>query len=286
MKAGWSPSVTLERMRSDLDELHAGFRAISGFSAVAGSAGGVPAEWVETNASVPNHRQRVVLYLHGGGFATGSIRASRNFASWLAEALRARVLVLGYRLAPEHIFPAQLEDAATAYRWLLAEHYLPSNLVLAGDSAGGGLGLALLGELARSHDSMPSCALLMTPWVDMRCQGETYRSNSERDPVANREIARMMAATYLGADGCLDDPRATPVLAPFTGFPPLMIQAAGRDVFLDDARDVHTQGSAAGVHTRLDVWPDMIHQWQLYASELDEGRRALQVMADFADQYA
>jgi monoterpene epsilon-lactone hydrolase len=284
MKAGWDESVTLERMRSDLDNLHSRFAPVAGFRAQAITENGVAAEWVEATASRPA-LDRVILYLHGGGFAVGSLAASRHFASHLAAAAQARVLVVGYRLAPEHVFPAQIEDTLTAYRWLLSQGYLPERIIVAGDSAGGALVLASLSGLAQGATRLPSCAVLLTPWVDMRCGGETYATNRDKDPVANREMAQMMAGMYLGENGKVDDPRATPVLGSFAGFPPMLIQAAGRDVFLDDARATHAHARRAGVDSELDEWPDMIHQWQLYAAELDEGQRAIERMATFIQRH-
>lgn len=281
MKAGWSETVTLEQMRADLEALHLGFAPAADWSAQPVSAGGVPAEWVDVKTTQSAVAQRAVLYLHGGGFAVGSIAASRHFSSHLAAAAQARVLVLGYRLAPEHVFPAQIDDALTAYRWLLAQGYAASKVAVAGDSAGGGLALSLLGGIAEQRLQMPGCAVLLTPWADMRCAGGSYERNKGADPVANREMAQMMAATYLGEKGKVDDARATPVMGSFSGFPPLLIQAAGRDVFLDDARAIDACARKYGIASVLEEWPEMIHQWQVYVAELEEGQKALHGVGSF-----
>jgi monoterpene epsilon-lactone hydrolase len=249
MKANWSATVSLEQMRRDLDILSMGFPAPAQSRTEPVSAGGVEAEWLDT-PSVDS--TKTILYFHGGGFAVGSISGTRHFAAHLSAATAARVLVVGYRLAPEFTFPAPLEDAESAYRWLLSQGQPPGKVALCGDSAGGGLALALIGRLLAAGIALPSCAILFTPWADLRCGAASYDLLRDRDPVGNREMAQMMAATYLGAAGKPDDPRATPVLADFKGYCPLLIQAAGRDVFRDDARAIQERATAAGVDSVLD----------------------------------
>lgn len=278
MKSQWSATVSLERMRTDLDELHASYVPPFAFDTQPVTMGGVDCEWVAVPESSPD---RTLLYFHGGGFATGSIRATRNLAAFLAHAAQAHVLVVGYRLAPEHPFPAPLEDAEAVYDALLASGFDASRLALGGDSAGGGLVLALLASRARYGLPLPAAAVLLTPWIDMRCDAGSYDTLKDRDPIAGREMAQMMAQTYLGTAGRAEDPRATPILGDFTGFPPLLIHAAGRDVFLDDAHAVQARAVAAGVEARCEVHPDMIHQWQLYAGALDEGRASVDTIGRF-----
>ena len=282
MKANWSATVSLEQMRRDLDSLAVGFPAPAQFRTEPISAGGVEAEWIDTPSV---DFTKTLLYFHGGGFAVGSLRGTRNFAAHLSVATGARVLVAGYRLAPEFTFPAPLEDAESAYRWLLSQGQPPARIALCGDSAGGGLALALIARLLAAGIALPSCAILFTPWADLRCGAASYELLRDRDPVANREMAQMMAATYLGADGRPDDPRATPVLADFKGFCPLFIQGAGRDVFRDDARAIQERATDAGVDSLLDEWPEMIHTWQLYASVLDEARQALAKARKFLSRH-
>jgi acetyl esterase/lipase len=154
-------------------------------------------------------------------------------------------------------------------------------VAMGGDSAGGGLALTTLQEAARFGMPRAACAILLTAWADMRCAGASYDTNAARDPVANREMAQMMASGYLGANGSALDPRATPMLGSAHGLPPMMIQAAGRDVFLDDSRAIADWARAGGVDVALDVWDDMIHQWQQYASVLPEARRALAALGAF-----
>ena len=282
MKAGWGTAVTLEQMRSGLDDLYASYAPVAGFNAEPVRAGGVPAEWVRAPGVASDE---VILYFHGGGFAVGSLRGSRHYAARLSAATRTAVLVLDYRLAPEHTFPAQIDDAEASYRWLLSLGKTGAQIALQGDSAGACLALALLARLRSAGAPMPACAALLTPWADMRCEAQSYDTLKHEDPVANREMALMMAATYLGASGRADDPNATPVLGDFSGFCPLLIQAAGRDVFRDDARAIDRCAQRAGVPCELQEWPGMIHQWQLYAAELAEARQALEKVGQFLSRH-
>lgn len=279
MKAGWGADVTLARMRNDLEALTASYAPDLMAHTRGVSIGGVPAEWVSTAASDPS---KALLYFHGGGFAVGSVAGTRNLAVQLAEAAHCRVLVLGYRLAPEKPFPAPVEDALAAWRFLRETGgFRAQDLAVGGDSAGGGLALVLIRELVKAGEAVPACGVLLTPWTDLRCEAASYDRNAALDPIANREMAKMTAATYLGENGSALDLRASPTLAPLKGFPPLLVQAAGRDVLLDDARAVESSAKAAGVPVTLDVWPDMIHQWQQYAAELDEGAHAVSSLGFF-----
>ncbi|WP_281783678.1 alpha/beta hydrolase [Sinimarinibacterium flocculans] len=280
MKSRWNADTTLDRMRADLDDLHASFAPAFAFRAQAVTLGGVPCEWV----SVPGADEaRTLAYFHGGGFSTGSVRATRNLAAFLSRASAARVLVVGYRLAPEHPFPAPVDDGLRVIEALCAGGAGGRQLALGGDSAGGGLVLVLLAECVRRGLAMPAAAILLTPWADLRCTAGSYASLRDRDPIASREMAQMMAQMYL--DGASPhDHRASPVLGSFAGLPPLLIQAGGRDVFLDDARAATAGAQAAGVEVHCDLWPDMIHQWQLYASVLDEAREAIDVLGRFLQE--
>jgi monoterpene epsilon-lactone hydrolase len=278
MKAEWGANVTLEQMRADLDDLYASYAPVPGFIAEPVHAGGIRAERVTAPGIASD---RVILYFHGGGFAVGSLRGSRHYAAQLSAATRTPILVLDYRLAPEHTFPAQIEDAEAAYRWLLSLGKTGAQIALQGDSAGACLALSLLARLRSTGAPMPACAALLTPWADMRCEGQSYDTLRHEDPVADRETALMMAATYLGSSGKPEDPRATPILGDFSGFCPLLIQAAARDVFRDDARAIAACARRAGVPCELEEWPGMIHQWQLYAAELAEARQALEKVDRF-----
>jgi acetyl esterase/lipase len=194
--------------------------------------GGVPGEWLEMPGAVAG---RVFLLLHGGGYSSGSPRTHRPLAALIGEATRTRVIMPDYRLAPEHPFPAGLEDALTSYRWLLAQGLAPENIVVGGDSAGGGLTLSLLLRLRAAGVAQPRAAVLLSPWTDLTMSSPSYDTQRERDPGMTREALQRSAAWYAGATDRAD-PIASPLFADLHGLPPLLVQVGGAEIMLDDAR--------------------------------------------------
>jgi monoterpene epsilon-lactone hydrolase len=245
------------------------------------NAGGVTAEWV-TAEGVPE--SRVVLYLHGGGYIIGSTRTHRPLMAELSRASSARVLGLDYRLAPEHPFPAPIEDAVATYRWLLNEGYDPARIAVAGDSAGGGLAVAALVQIRYVGLPMPGAAVCISPWVDMEGLGESMESRADADPMVGKEGLLLSAKTYLGGS----DPRAplaAPLYADLRGLPPTLIQVGDAEVLLDDSTRLAGIAREAGVHVEMDVWDDMIHVWHLFAPILPEGRQALSQAGEFIKKH-
>ena len=245
------------------------------------NAGGVTAEWV-TAEGVPE--SRVVLYLHGGGYIIGSTRTHRPLMAELSRASGARVLGLDYRLAPEHPFPAPIEDAVAAYRWLLNEGHDPARIAVAGDSAGGGLAVAALVQIRYVGLPMPGAAVCISPWVDMEGLGESMESRADADPMVGKEGLLLSAKTYLGGS----DPRAplaAPLYADLRGLPPTLIQVGDAEVLLDDSTRLAGIAREAGVHVEMDVWDDMIHVWHLFAPILPEGRQALSQAGEFIKKH-
>jgi acetyl esterase/lipase len=278
MFAGWGPDVGLEQMRRDLEAFYLSFGEGRDATVTDVRIGSQPAEWV----SAPRASQdRVVLYLHGGGFSVGSPRGYRHLAADISAASGASVLVLDYRLVPDTVFPGQLEDARAAFVWLLARGIRPGNVAIAGDSAGGGLAVALLVALRDAGRPLPSSAALLCPWADLECGGDSYESKANVDPVATKAMAQQMGIAYAGSPENLRNPLASPVLAPLHGLPPLLIHAGEREIFIDDARTLARRAREAGVAVELEEWPGMIHQWHVYASELQEGRDAIRAIGDF-----
>ncbi len=278
MQSGWAQDTPLDTLRADLEALYCSFDGVPGSSAESMTANGVPVDRVTAPGA---STERLVLLLHGGGFSMGSARSHRHLAQWISAATACQVLIPDYRLVPEHTYPAQLEDARAVYDWLLEEGGSPDCIALMGDSAGGGLVLSLLAHLRDAPGSLPACACLMSPWCDLECRGYSYQSLADLDPVATHEMAVAMGQAYVGADGDLRDPLASPIELDFNGFPPLMIQAGNREIFLDDARAVARAASNAGVLVELEEWPGMIHQWHLYAGVLSEAREAISRQAEF-----
>ena len=240
-------------------------------------AGGVPAEFVSSSESSDD---TAVLYLHGGGYVIGSPKTHREFARRLSAASQAQVLVIDYRLAPENPFPAPVEDAVAAYRWLLDEGYAPDRLSIAGDSAGGGLTAATLVSIRDQGLPLPACGVCLSPWVDMEGIGDSMTTRADRDPMVQKDGLVGMAGLYL-ADA---DPRsslAAPMYADLSGLPPLLIQVGASETLFDDAVRLDEKARAAGVETAFEEWDDMIHVWHIFAPMLDEGQEAIERMAEF-----
>ena len=244
-------------------------------------AGGVSAEWI----SVPEASDdRVVIYLHGGGYMIGSMRTHRVPLSYLSRVSGARVLGLNYRLAPEHPFPAAVEDSVAAYRWLVSQGIAPHRIVIGGDSCGGGLTLATLVALRYSGDPLPAAGISHSGWTDLANTGESFVTNAESDPLIDREMVDNMAATYLG-DRSRTTPLASPFYADLRGLPPLLLQVGGAEVLLDDSIRFAERAKEAGVNVTLKVWDDMPHIWQCFASFLPEARQALDQCGEFVKKH-
>ena len=240
-------------------------------------AGGVPGAWVSVPQSVDG---RVIYYLHGGGYATGSIKTHTEMVSRICRAGGFRALVIDYRLAPEHPFPAAVEDAVAAYRWLLETGVSPSSIVIAGDSAGGGLTLAALADLRDKGEPLPAAAVCLSPWTDMEALGESTQTNAASDPIIKRNELLQLAVLYLsGADP--RTPLAAPLYADPRGFPPLLIQVGGAEALLDDSTRFADRAKAAGVDVTLEVWDELIHVWQIMAPILPEGQQAIERIGEF-----
>ena len=245
------------------------------------NAGGVTAEWVAADGASDS---RVVLYFHGGGYIIGSPRTHRPMLAHLSRDSAVRVLSLDYRLAPEHPFPAPVEDAVASYRWLLQEGFDPSRIALGGDSAGGGLTVAALVQIRYLGLPVPAAGVCVSPWVDMEGLGESMETRAEADPMVGRENLMVSAKTYLGGA----DPRAplaAPLYADLRGLPPLLIQVGDAEVLLDDSTRLAGIAREAGVKVQMDVWDDMIHVWPLFAPILPEGKQAIAQAGEFIKKH-
>ena len=243
-------------------------------------AGGVPGELIATAAS---RHDRHVLFLHGGGYVTGSPALYRHFTWRIATAARARVLAIDYRLAPEHPFPAALDDALAAYRWLQAGAADPRRTAVIGDSAGGGLALALMLKLRDDGLERPGAAVALSPWTDLALTGTSLSLNAKSDPMLNVADARLFADRYLaGADP--RNPYASPLYGNPAGLPPTLIHVGSDEILYDDAVRMAESLSAAGCLVQIEVWPRMPHGWHLFAPVLPEARRAIARIGAFLHQ--
>ncbi len=240
-------------------------------------AHGVAAEWTTAPGADP---ARVLLFLHGGGYVSGSIASHRHMVAEAGRQAGARTLALGYRLAPEHPFPAALEDTLAGYRFLLAQGFAPHRIALCGESAGGGLAVAALVSLRDQGIPLPGGTWLSSPWVDLRMQGASMDSKAAVDPLISRGYLEELAAAYLhGADpaGHL----VSPLHADLRGLPPVLIQTGSAETLMDDAIRLAGVAAAADVRVTLQVWPDMIHAWALFYQQVAAGRGALAEVGAF-----
>ncbi|MGE5780680.1 MAG: alpha/beta hydrolase [Hyphomicrobiales bacterium] len=234
-------------------------------------ANGVAAEWSLAPGSDPS---KVLLFFHGGGYCSGSIVSHRGMVTEAGRAAQARTLAVGYRLAPEHPFPAAIEDARSAYRFLLDQGVAPSKIAIGGDSAGGGLTLALMTSVRDAREPLPACAWLVSPWVDLRMSGANLAEKAAIDPLISKPYLEELASAYLaGADPA--NPLVSPLNADLAGLPPLLVQVGSAETLLDDAVRIARRAGAADVRVNLEIWPHMIHAWHLWAAQLEAGRRAI-----------
>jgi acetyl esterase/lipase len=240
--------------------------------------GDLAAEWIHGAGAGDD---ATLLYLHGGGYALGSILSHRNLVARVSEAMGMRALLVEYRLAPEHPFPAGLDDACDVYRWLLRSGVPANRIVVAGDSAGGGLTMALLVALRDAGESMPAAAVVLSPWTDLEVSGETVELNAARDPMIHRGGALALAAAYLSG-GDARHPLCSPIHADLRGLPPLLVHVGGSEVLLDDSRRLARRARDAGVDVSLEEWDDMIHVWHAFAPILPEATAAIEKIGAFA----
>lgn len=241
------------------------------------TAGAVQAEWVRAENVATD---RVIMYLHGGGFSKCSCNTARMTVAQISAATGCSVLSVEYRLAPENPFPAALEDALAAYRWLLEQGYAPQKLVLMGDSSGGGLAVSTLVSLKADGDRLPCAAMLLSPWVDLSCSGESIASRAEIDPWMTEQECRACAEMYApGAD--LKTPLISPLYADLQGLPPLLIHVGTDEILLDDSQRLAVKAREAGVEVTLHVQEGMWHVWHYFAPHLPEGVEAIGQVGDY-----
>lgn len=240
-------------------------------------AGGVPGEWIAAPGAA---QDTVLLWFHGGGYYRGSIATVREMVSRMSRAAGVRALAIDYRLAPEHPFPAAVEDCLAAYRWLQARGYDPARIVVGGDSAGGGLTCALLVATRDMGGALPAGGVCLSPWVDLTQSGESYTSRSDEDPSISKPYLDRFAGMYVG-DADARDPLASPLFAALHGLPPLLVQVGTAEVLLDDARRLAEKARVAGVAVDYEEWPELTHVWHNNGPDLPESNEAIARIAAF-----
>jgi len=271
------PYDTVADARRNVEEFYAQFAVPKDVSVESVAMAKASADWLKTPGV---EHDRVVLYLHGGAYVLGSAHVYREMTSRIARAARARTLVLDYRLAPENPFPAAVEDAVAAYRWLLDQRIEPSSIVIVGDSAGGGLTLATLVSLREAGTPMPAGAVCISPWIDLECTGGTIETKAAVDPLCTREFLLPQAAAYLGGESP-HNPLASPFYADLRDLPPILIQVGTEETLLDDAYRLEQRARTAGVAVELKVFDAMPHVWHVFASYLPEAQDAINEIGGF-----
>ncbi|WDL95652.1 alpha/beta hydrolase [Alicyclobacillus sp. ALC3] len=268
---------TLEQERAGMEAAWSQVAVLTDVTVEPTTFAGMHAEWV----SAPNSRlDSALLYLHGGAYYMGSVVSHREIASRLARACAMRVLVIEYRLAPEHPYPAAVEDSVTAYRELVESGIRPENIVIAGDSAGGGLTVATLVALRDRGYALPTNAVAMSPWTDLECTGGSMVTRAPFDPMLTPESVRGITHHYVGEA----DPRSpliSPIYADLSGLPPMLIHVGHDEVLLDDAIRLSDRLNAAGVAAGVKVWEGMWHVFQSFAAYVPESQQAIDEIGNF-----
>ena len=267
---GWTRSTSVAQMRTDWDALFEASAVPARIEAVA--IGALHGEWVRAEEAA---HDRAVLYLHGGGFQVGSTRSHRELMSGISRAAGCAVLGIDYRRAPEHRFPAALDDALAAWHWLQGEGFASERLAVAGDSAGAGLALSAMLSLRDAGRPLPVAAALMSAWTDLTASADSYQTRAAADPIHQRPMILAMARRYLGADADPRQPLASPLFADLAGLPPLLLQVGDRETVLGDSTLLAARARAAGVAVELEVWDGMVHVFQQFPAELAEARQAI-----------
>ncbi len=247
-------------------------------------ANGVRGEWVRCNEAADAEGDGCLYYLHGGGYVFGSPASHRNLTTGLTAASRIRTFALDYRLAPEHPFPAAVEDAVAGYHWLLDQGIAPHRIVIGGDSAGGGLTMATLLWLREAGLPLPAGAFLLSPWTDLACTGESLQRNDHRDAMLSRKEVHRFSKVYFGK-ASPHDPLVSPLYANFTALPPLRIYASSSEILLDDSVRLAERARFDGVEVDLRIWDDQLHAWPVLLNlRIPEARAVVNELADFVHQ--
>jgi epsilon-lactone hydrolase len=264
--------VGWDERRQRLDEVGSTWPIADDVSLQAIDVDGIPGEF---SIAPGSDASRVLLFFHGGGYCSGSILSHRRMVTEAGRAGGVRTLAVGFRLAPEHPFPAGYDDALTAWRWLRKQGVAANHIVVGGDSAGGGLTLALTMRLRDAGDELPGCLWLASPWTDLTMSGATLVTKDVVDPLIHKGYLEELANAYVPTGIARTDPRISPLFADLHGLPPMLIQVGSAETLLDDSVRFAGAAGAAGVAVTLEVWPDMIHAWSLWNAKLAAGRHAL-----------
>lgn len=270
------PQMSLPMMRSLFEEWHQPTREPEGVTYKDETVAGVAALWAYP---VGANTKKVLLFSHGGGFAVGSSASHRKLAGHMAKALGVTAIVIDYRRAPEHPFPAQLEDATAVYKELLRRGFAASDIATIGDSAGGNLAVSIVLKLRDDKLPLPGHVISLSPWLDMEHKGQTLVTNEATDPLVKKPILEAMSSMFLGEKGSAKNPLANPLYADYKGFPRLYINAGSVETLRDNAERLHERAKAAGVDSTLSVVEDMQHVFPFLAGRAVEADQEIQRIA-------
>jgi len=284
----WMYRISAERMLSSVPTLRASagegseeIQVPEGLEWTTMNVDGVRCEWM-TPPNAP--KNAALLYYHGGGGVLGLYKLSRNMPGHISLRCNLRTFLPDYRLAPEHPYPAGLDDCVTAYRWLLAKGFPAKRIVMAGDSMGGDLVICTLLRLRDAGVPLPAAAVCVSPNTDPTCSGRSMRTNAWRDAVLSPKFARTMMSLYVGGHA-LDDPYLAPLKADLRSLPPMLIQAGAWEILLDDSKRFSERARAAGVDLKLEIWPNMWHDWHWSAPDLTEANLAIDRIAEYVHHH-
>ena len=268
----------IEKLRANFETFYSQFQSRKDLHPEPLKIGHVQGYWITTS---PDFENRVILFFHGGGFSQGSVMSHLDLCGRLSSACHAKVLGINYRKTSEHAFPDQLEDCLTAYAYLLQQNYQPSQIFLAGISAGGTLVLSTLLALKSNESPMPRGGICLSPLVDFTLSGESIHTNKDKDWIV-KERLQAICSMYLG-ETSPKNPFASPLYADLKGFPPLLLQVGSSELLLDDSRRFAEKAQQDGVKAKLEVWDEMIHAWPIFAKEIPEGARAIESVGKFVE---
>jgi len=269
--------------RQRLDEVGSLWPVADDVSLEAVNCDGVPGEW---SLAPGSDRSRVLIFFHGGGYCSGSILSHRRMVTEAGRAARMRTLAIGYRLAPEHPYPAAHEDAMTAWHFVRRQGIPADSIAVGGDSAGGNLSITLINRLRAADEPLPACAWLISPWTDLTMSGASLDTKDAVDPIIHKAYLGELAVAYVPTDIDRASPLISPLFADLRDFPPILIQVGSAETLLADATRFAAAAGSVDVDVRLEIWPHMIHAWPLWNAKLTAGREALANAGEFLRAHA
>lgn len=267
-------------LRQGMETIMARLQMPSGVHFSRFSVNGIPAARFKPQKANENI---VMLYFHGGAYALGSVNTHKTLIARIVRKARIYGLGIDYRLAPEHPFPAAVDDAISAYKWLLEKKYSPKNIIFAGDSAGGGLTLASILKLKAENMPLPAVAVCISPWTDLLATGEAMKQNAKIDPMLTPPLVHRFADMYAN-DEDKENPFISPLYGDYTDFPPLFIQVGTAEILLDDAKRLATKAREAGVDVELEIWDEMPHVFQAAYPYIPEAKKAIYSIAEYINR--